>query len=176
MVKDKNPTRDIQHLSVGDTTIFASDRIEMLGFSCDRNMSPAPFISDLRTALAQQLDMIRRLKPPSLHLSWPWLRAIFLGKLQVYANPAFNARLSEENQKTAGADAIQVITSDVARCIVNVRRADHVRVRCLLDKVQMLSLNEIVARSSVIVGGKCQGCSTHCIGFSPMHVCPPQPG
>ena len=68
--------------------------------------------------------------------------------LRVYANLVFDVRLEETDKRTRGAEAIRVLINDVARLITRQKRTDHVRIRDLLDRACVPSLNEVVIKAS----------------------------
>ena len=140
---------DLPEVMVGDTAIKPGSTIEILGLQLDHRLSPAPYVVGLRSALAQRLGMLRRLRPSvPPHLLRNFAEGLFYGKLRVYANVVFNVRLMDTDQHTKGSSAIQVLINDVARLITGLRRTDHIRIRNLLDKAQVPSLNEVVVRAS----------------------------
>lgn len=140
---------DLPSINVGGVLVEPSEEIEILGLRLNRKLSPAPFITSLRSALAQRVGMLRRLKasiPP--HLLRTFAQGIFYGKLRVYAPIIFNVRLLEEDPATKGAEAIQVLINECGRIITGLKRVDRVRIRNLLCKADLQSLNSIVIEAS----------------------------
>lgn len=148
-VGGNNTLGDLPSISIGGILVKPSTTIEVLGLELDKKLSPAPFISTLRTSLARGLGMLRRLRvsmPP--HLLASFAQGLFFSKLRIYAGVIFGVRLHDADHHPKGSDQIRVLINDVARLVTGLKRTDHVRVRDLLDRANLPSLNAIIVESS----------------------------
>ena len=158
---------------VHDTTILPSQEIEILGFSFDKRLTPAPYLQKLRSSLAKVCGIARRtrtLLPPHIHRDL--VRALCNGRVATYAAAASTVRLpalpGAEPQSTPQSSLVtqvQVVLNDIARVTLGVRRSDRISVRKLLDESGIRSLNESVFVSSAGLAWSAMNHSAH-----PLHT------
>ena len=141
--------KELPSVWINNAIVKPASHIEILGLRLDRKLSPAPYIASLRSSLAKGLGMLRRLAaglPP--HLLIAFAHGLFFSKLRTYAGLVFMVRLSENDRPSQAAKQIQVLINDVARIVVNLRRADRIPVSDLLARAKLPSLNSIVVEAA----------------------------
>ena len=102
--------------------------------------------------LRRRLGVIRRLKCQISRgkLLNEVAQSLFVGRLQCNAWITRPARVSQEGEQPSSRDKAQILLNEVARTLLGVRRADHVRTEDLMDRAKLPTLNEIVVRQAAL--------------------------
>ena len=80
--------------------------------------------------------------------------ALVMGKIQCTAWVTRRLRLSDDEAVPSEARELQVAINDLARVLLGVRRAEHIKISDLLDRTGLPSLNEIVVQQSAVSAWK----------------------
>ncbi len=105
-------------LRVGNSVVQPSDKLEVLGVSFDRSLSPAPYMASLSSSAKTLTATARRL---SLHLPSGVLKTVmgslYRGKIG-YASLVLKPRLKSTDPTTAPLAQLQVGVNDLARATI----------------------------------------------------------
>ena len=71
--------------------------------------------------------------------------------MRTYLHLSLKVRINKKDPKTCWGKKLQVVLNDVARVVVRKRRSDHVRVKDLMKKSQLESVNAMVCSSSAML-------------------------
>ena len=131
-------------LRVGNSVVQPSEKIEVLGVSFDRSLSPAPYMTSLSSSAKALTATARRL---SLHLPPGILKtvmgALYRGKIG-YASLVLKPRLKPTDPTTAPLAQLQVGINDLARATIGANRCDRLRVEDLLEEAGFESVNRTI--------------------------------
>ena len=134
-------------IRVGSCMVAPADRIEVLGVSFDKLLTPAPHILSLISSARAMAAIARRL---SLHLSEDLLRsvmaALYRGKIG-YGCLVLRPRLRSSDPTSSTMAQLQVCVNNVARATIGYKKSDRLRVEELLSEASFVSVNRLVIYS-----------------------------
>ena len=129
---------------VGGETLSSKDSEKLLGMHISSSLDWGVHIDELCRTLNQRLGMLKRIKNKvnrdKLHII---AEAIFTSKIRyglaVYSNP----RTSEGESKDEDMKSLQVMQNDMLRVIYGHTRAEHINMKKLRAKTNMMSVNQL---------------------------------
>ncbi len=138
-----SPSRDLP-VRVGSCLVAPADKIDILGVSFDKQLSPTPHLQSLISSAKSMAAMAKRL---SLHLPGDLLKSV-MGSLVRgrigYACAVLPPRLKEADPTPTHMAQLQVNMNNVARSTIGCRKSDRLRVEDLLCEARFPSLNRMV--------------------------------
>ncbi len=138
-----SPSKDLP-IRVGSCVVAPADKIEVLGVSFDKLLSPTPHLHSLISSAKTMAAMARRL---SLHLPRDLLKSVMgslvRGKIG-YACAVFPPRLKESDPLSSLMAQLQVNMNNVARSMIGCKKSDRLRIQDLLHEAGLSSLNRMV--------------------------------
>ncbi len=138
-----SPSRDLP-IRVGSCLVAPADKIDVLGVSFDKLLSPTPHLNSLISSAKTMTAMARRL---SLHLPRDMLKivmgSLIRGKIG-YACAVLPPRLNESDPLPTLMSQLQVNMNNVARSTIGCKKSDRIRVEDLLQEAGLPSLNRMV--------------------------------
>ena len=141
-----------QNMLLGHTTTQSSDSLNILGVTIDSRLSFSTHHEALLNDLRRRLGVIRRLKCQMSRgkLLNEVAQSLFVGRLQCNAWITRPVRVNQEGEQPPSRDKAQVLLNDLARTLLGIRRADHVRTEDLMDRAKIPTLNEITVRQAAL--------------------------
>ena len=141
-----------QSMLLGHSTTQSSDSLNILGVTIDSRLNFSTHHDALVNDLRRRLGVIRRLKCQMSRgkLLNEVAQSLFVGRLQCNAWITRPVRVNQEGEQPSSRDKAQVLLNDLARTLLNIRRADHVRTEDLMDRAKIPTLNEIVVRQAAL--------------------------
>ena len=142
--------------SVRATSSSNQQTLQLLGTQLDAKLTFVQHHAQVLRDVVGRTAVIRRLRveisrgPLLKAAAW----ALVVGKIQGTAWVTRRVRLSDEEIIPSEARELQVAINDLARVLLGVRRAEHVKISDLLDRTGLPSLNEIVVQQSAVSAWK----------------------
>ena len=137
-------------VKVGDSVIYPSKELNLLGITYDANFTTAPYLRQLATDAESRAALISQLSynvPP--HLLRMFTNGLLVGKIIASAPAAIPFRIDEDDKGLITlTDQISCALKKAARTITRTRLTDKVRSEVVLQKAGLLSLNEMIASIS----------------------------
>ncbi len=131
-------------MRVGESMVTPTDKIEVLGVSFDRSLSPLPYVTALISATRALTAIARRL---SLHLPVEVLKSVmsslYKGKIG-YASLVLKPRLKVSDSTSSAMAQLQVCANDLARAIIGSNRNDRLRVEDILKEAGFEPINKMI--------------------------------
>ncbi len=131
-------------LKVGKCLVNPSDRLEVLGVTFDRLLTPTPYLNSLITATKSMAAMARRL---SLHLPSFTMKTVMgtllRGKVG-YSCQVLPPRFLTTDPTNVLMQQLQVGVNNVARATLRTKKTDRLHVEELLSEAGFPSLNRLV--------------------------------
>ncbi len=138
-----SPAKDLP-IKVGSCLVAPADKIDILGVSFDRQLSPTPHLNSLLSSAKSMAAMAKRL---SLHLPRDLLKSVMgslvRGKIG-YACALLPPRLKESDPHPTLMSQLQVNVNNVARSTIGCKKGDRLRIEDLLREAGLPSLNRMV--------------------------------
>ncbi len=132
---------------VGSCQIAPADKIEVLGVSFDKMLTPNPHLSALVSSTRALTAITRRL---SLHLPPDLMKsvvgALYRGKIG-YGSLVLRPRLSASDPTPAPMAQLQVAINNLARATLGKRKSERLKLEDLLSEAGFMSLNRLVVYS-----------------------------
>ena len=147
------PTRQDFSVKVGQSDIFPSPTLELLGVRFDSKLTSDAHITALAKSVRQRAALMTRLANHLPRGKYMRLLAqgLVCGKIGYGAAAAITPRLPGDSTSPTGpTKTIQVALNDVARTLTGNKRTDHVTIPTLLQKAGLPSLNQIAVRSLAV--------------------------
>ena len=149
-----NSKKKGQHITiqgVGGETLSSRDSEKLLGMHISSDLDWRVHIDELCRTLNQRLGMLKRIKQKvSRDKLFIIAEAIFTSKIRyglaVYSNP----RTNEWESKNEDMKSLQVMQNDMLRVIYGHTRAEHVNMKKLRAKTNMMSINQLSTYHMVI--------------------------
>ncbi len=131
-------------IMVGETSVQASNCVDMLGVTFDDSLSSSPHTQHILGIARTLAGASRRL---SHHLRQGVLqqviRALVVGRVG-YGCAVLQPRLKDSDPLSSGMRAVQTAVNDCARAIIGSRRSERVPVECLLERSGLPSVNRMI--------------------------------
>ena len=138
-----SPSQDLP-IRVGSCLLAPADKIDVLGVSFDKTLSPTPHLHSLISSAKTMTAMARRL---SLHLPRDELKTVMgsllRGKIG-YACAVLPPRWQESDTLSTLMAQLQVNVNNVARSTIGCRKSEKITVADLLRETGFPSLNRMV--------------------------------
>ena len=126
--------------------------VKLLGVLLDSKLSFREHHSSVLSDIIARTAIIRRLRTSvsrgALLKNVAW--ALVIGKLQCSAWVTRKVRLASNETVTAEAAETQIAINDLARVLLGLRRAQHVRVEDLMAKSGLPTVNQLVVQQSAV--------------------------
>ncbi len=137
-------TNKSREIKVGSSTVSPTDRLEVLGVTFDKHLSPNPHLLNLIKSTKTMTALARRL---SLHLPRGSLKmvmgALIRGKIG-YACSVLHPRFTADSPIPTLMSHLQVNVNNVARSTIGAKKSEKIRVEDLLAEADFPSLNKLV--------------------------------
>ncbi len=134
-------------LKVGSSVVAPADRLEVLGVSFDKALSPLPYVNSLLSSTKALTAVARRL---SLHLPMGVLKTVmgslYRGKIG-YASLILKPRLKGSDHTSTAMSQLQVSINNLARATIGAKMNDRHKVQDLLKEAGFESLNRMTVYS-----------------------------
>ncbi len=134
-------------IKVGTSVVAPADRLEVLGVSFDRSLSPIPYVNSLISSTRAMTAIARRL---SLQLPLGLLKTVmgslYRGKIG-YASIVLKPRLKDSDPTPTIMSQLQVTVNNLARATIGARKSDRQKVEDLLKEAGFESLNRMIIYS-----------------------------
>ena len=131
-------------VQVGSCTVLPSDKLEVLGVTFDRQLSPSPHLNSLIKSTKAMTAVAKRL---ALHLPTNLLKTVMGALVQGrigYACLVLPPRFSSSDPTNGLMSQLQIGINDVARATIRSVRSDRLKVEDLLQEAGFTSLNRMV--------------------------------
>ncbi len=139
------PSRD-SPIKVGSSLVVPINKVEVLGVSFDKQLSPSPYINSLISSARAMTAIAKRLR---LHLPLNLLKSVMgslvRGKIG-YACAVLPPRLKHSDPTSTAMAQLQVGINNVARAILG-SKCEKVRVEELVEEAGLFSLNKMIVYS-----------------------------
>ncbi len=139
------PSRD-SPIRVGSSLVVPDTKVEVLGVSFDKQLSPAPYLNSLISSARSMTAIARRLK---LHLPLNLLKSVMgslmRGKIG-YACAVLPPRLKNTDPTSTIMAQLQVGINNVARAILGFQ-CEKVHVEDLVEEAGLFSINKMIVYS-----------------------------
>ncbi len=134
-------------IKVGSSVVEPAQKIDVLGVSFDKVLSPLPYMNSLISSTKSMTAIARRL---ALHLPTGVLKTVmgslYRGKIG-YASLVLKPRLKDSDPTSTVMTQLQVCINDLARATIRASRRDKLRVEDLLQEAGFNSLNRMIVYS-----------------------------
>ena len=132
---------------VGSSEVAPADRINVLGVSFDKMLSPLPYLNSLISSARALTAIARRL---SLHLPTGTLKmvmgSLYRGKIG-YASLMLKPRFKDSDPTSTVMAQLQVCVNNLARATIGITKSDRLKVEDLLSEAGFESVNRMVVYS-----------------------------
>ena len=146
-IKDKNFS-----VKVGNSYVYPSKELNLLGISYDTNFTTAPYLRQLAIDARTRSALISHLSysvPP--HLLKVFTNGLLIGKIMSAAPAVIPFKIDcDDKGSVTLADSINCSIKSAARSITRTRLTDKVRSVTIMQKAGLRYLNEMVAYTSAI--------------------------
>ena len=136
-------------VKVGNSLIYPSKELSLLGITYDTNFTTAPYLRQLASDAKTRAAIIARLSysvPP--HLLKIFTDGLLVGKIMAAAPAAIPFKINHDDKGAITlTDRINCALKSAARTITGIRLKDKVRSVIILEKAGLRGLNEMVASS-----------------------------
>ncbi len=130
-------------IQVGASVVSPSDKLDVLGVTFDKQLSPSPHLNSLFKSTKAMAALSRRL---ALHLPKDLLKtvmgALVHGRVG-YACLVLPPRFKSTDPTNVLMSQLQIGMNDVARAVVGSRRSDRLKVEDLIKEAGFTSLNRM---------------------------------
>ncbi len=140
------PPTAARPIKVGSCLVSPADKLEVLGVSFDKQLSPAPHINSLISSAKAMAATARRL---SLHLPKNLLKSVMCSLLNGkigYACAVLPPRFGDPSSSSL-MSKLQVCVNNVARSTIGSKKSDKLKVEDLLQEAGFPSINRLVIYS-----------------------------
>ena len=148
-------------VKVGNSCIYPSKELNLLGITYDSNFSTAPYLRKLASEAKTRAAIIHRLSysvPP--HLLKTFTNGLLIGKIMFAAPAAIPFRMIQDDKGAVTlTESINCAIKSAARTIARVCLKDKIRTEIVLKKAGLRSLNELVACASATMVWKSKMCT-----------------
>ncbi len=130
-------------IKVGASLVPPAPKLEVLGVTYDKQLSPNPHLNSLITSTKGMAAVARRL---ALHLPVPLLKSVMGALVQGkvgYACLVLHPRFKHSDATNTLMSQLQVGVNDVARAIIGCRRSQRLKVEDLLQEAGLTSVNRM---------------------------------
>ena len=141
----------LDSIVVGDVTVTRTNKTKLLGVMIDDAQDWTEHFNTLRTNLNQRLFVIRRISriiPRNKLLNI--VHSLWLSKLRYGLQLCLKVRLTEEDKTSSTSKAIQQTQNRMMRAINSTKIKDRVSVKYMLEKFNLLSVNQMAAKIKLL--------------------------
>ena len=143
--KGREETLTIEN--IGGVTLTSKSSEKLLGLNVAANLTWDTHTEKLCIKLKQRLGMLKRIKRKIGRNKLKIIAEAILTSrirygLAVYGNPKFDFR-SQEQSMDPNLQKLQVIQNDMIRLLNNYRRTDHIEMKTLREKMNIMSVNQL---------------------------------
>ena len=149
-MRNKN-SHVLDSIVVGDVTVMRTDKTKLLGVMIDDAQDWTEHFSALRSNLNQRLFVIRRISriiPRSKLINI--VHSLWLSKLRYGLQLCLKVRLTEEDKTSSASKALQITQNRMMRTIDGTKIKDRVSVKYMLEKFNLLSVNQMAAKIKLL--------------------------
>ena len=151
-------------LKIGNEEVEEKSEEKLLGFSVDNNLKWESHINKLARKLNFRLFTLRRLseKLPKALLKRV-CEAIFISHIR-YGLPLYCPVQIKEGDPTPGCiKALKVAYNDCLRLLTGNKRSDHTSIKCMLEDLGWLSVNQLAAETRLVEAWKSVHIDNYCM-------------
>ncbi len=131
-------------IRVGSCSVTPADKLEVLGVSFDKQLTPSPHLNSLISSAKSLAAIARRL---SLHLPKHLVKSVvgslLHGKIG-YACAVLPPRFYASDPSSTLMSQLQVSVNNVARAIIKSSKGEKLKVKDLLEEAGLPSINRLV--------------------------------
>ena len=136
---------------VGSTTITRTDHTKLLGIQIEESQEWNKHLKSLKTSLNQRLFMLRRIShqiPKNKLMSV--VHSLWVSKIRYGLQLCTRVQLKNEDQRTAIMKSLQLTQNRLLRLLNQTKVADKVSTKSMLEKFQLLSVNQLAAEIKLL--------------------------
>ena len=144
--KNKNDG-SLDQIQVGDTAVNKTGSTKLLGIFIDEAQNRNEHYKALKTALNQRLFVIRRIKrqlPKEKVMTV--VHSLWVSKLRYGLQLCTKVQIRADDKKSSAMKSLQLTQNRMLRAINNSKIRDQVSVTSLLQKFNLLSVNQLAAQ------------------------------
>jgi hypothetical protein len=147
LLNEKRSDSDtLSEIKVGDTIIKRTTHTKLLGVQIEESQEWGEHLKSLITSLNQRLFMIRRVSrqlPKNKLMSV--VHSLWISKLRYGLQLCTTVQLNSEEGKTQTMRVLQLAQNRLLRLLGKVKLSQHVSIRSLLERFNLLSVNQLSA-------------------------------
>ena len=174
VLNEKNKEDGILYqIKVGEAQINRSDSTKLLGINIDDAQDWSNHYKSLKNALNQRLFVIRRVQrqlPPEKIMSI--VHSLWVSKLRYGLQLCTKVRLSTEERKCTKMTSLQLTQNRMLRAINNSKNKDRISIESMLNKFDILSVNQLAASIKLIEVWKSQNVPDYPLLLDPYNQTP----
>ncbi len=148
VLNEKNKTDGVlSKILVGDTTVNRTGSTKLLGIFIDDKQNWNDHYRSLRTALNQRLFVVRRIQrqlPKEKLMSI--IHSLWVSKLRYGLQLCTKVQILTDDKKSATMKSLQLTQNRMLRAINNSKIKDRISVTSMLQKFNLLSVNQLAAQ------------------------------
>jgi hypothetical protein len=148
VLSEKNKTDgSLDQVRVGDTEVSKTGSTKLLGIFIDEAQNWNEHYRTLKTALNQRLFVIRRIKrqlPKEKVMTV--VHSLWVSKLRYGLQLCTKVQIRTDDKKSSAMKSLQLTQNRMLRAINNSKIRDRVSVTSLLQKYNLLSVNQLAAQ------------------------------
>ena len=159
---------DLGNISVGGATVSRTSHTKLFGIIIEESQEWSQHLKSLQSSLNARLFIIRRIKqqiPESKLIQI--VHSLWICKLRYGLQLCIKVRLTNEDPITADLKALQATQNRMLRMINNNRISDMVSSRSILEKFNLLSVNQTAASIKLVEVWKSFNQDGYPISFEP---------
>ena len=144
--KKQASNHPLKEIRVGDTTIIRTQHTKLLGIQIKESQEWNVQLKSLTSSLNQRLDIIRKMSRhiPQCNLM-NIVHSLWVSQLRYSLQLCTKVQLTYEERKPALMKSLQRTQNRLLRLLNNSRVADKIATKTLLEKFQLLSVNQLAA-------------------------------
>ena len=147
MVLNEKVKSSLTEIKVGDTMIQRTDHTKLLGIQIEESQEWNIHIKSLKSSLNQRLFVIRRVaRQIPKEKVMTIVHSLWVSKLRYGLQLCTRVRQSEQDVTPASLKSLQLTQNRMLRAINNTRVKDKISVKSMLEKFDLLSVNQLAAQ------------------------------
>ena len=148
VLNEKNKTdQSLCQIQVGDATVTRTESSKLLGIIIDEEQNWKDQYKSLKSALNQRLFVIRRIKrqiPKEKIMTV--VHSLWMSKLRYGLQLCTRVQIQHEDTKSTAMKSLQQTQNRMLRALNNSKIRDRVSVNSMLNKFNLLSVNQLAAQ------------------------------
>ena len=147
----KSDTTTLTEITVGETVVPRTNSTKLLGVIIEESQEWSCQLKSLQTSLNQRLFIIRRIArqiPKEKIMSI--VHSLWISKLRYGLQLCFKVKVKAEETKSLALKSLQLSQNRLLRFLTKTRVSDRVSIDSMLEKCQLLSVNQLAAEIKLI--------------------------